>query len=814
VNVKPSALPVGQGPVGPMVSAGYKWVALSNTTLGVLMATINSSIVLISLPAIFRGIKVNPLAPGNVSLLLWMLMGYMVVTAVLVVTLGRVGDMFGRVRMYNLGFLIFTVASIGLSVVYFGGTAAALTLIGLRIVQGVGGAMLMANSAAILTDAFPSGQRGTALGINVVAGISGSFIGLVVGGLLSGIDWHLVFLVSVPIGLFGTVWAFLKLREIGVVTRARIDWFGNLTFAVGLISLLVGITYGIQPYRNSSMGWTNPTVLIEVLGGIAVLAVFVWIERRVAEPMFNLGLFRIRAFAAGNIAALLASIGRGGLMFMLIIWLQGLWLPLHGYNFVQTPMWAAIYMLPLTFGFLCAGPLSGFLSDRYGARPFATGGMLAAAATFILLSMLPADFSYLLFAVLLFFNGFAMGMFSAPNTAGIMNAVPARQRGVASGMRSTFQNSGMTLSIGLFFTLMVLGLAATLPASLYHGLVQQGVPVVAATKISHLPPVGTLFAAFLGYNPIGTLLGPTLHHLSAAHVATLTGRRFFPTLISKPFMTGMQVTFYFSAAMMLVAAAASWLRGKRYVHEELAPALAATEVVSGSEAKLPTAAAASPGPTILRDGARTITISASYGAGGEPIGRAVAERLGLPFLDRAISARVASELEVPLEAVVASRDEARDGLTELFSSLAMGVGPLAPSAAPDMEQEDDAGLFHRRAEQVIQEWASTGGVILGRGAVLVLQRWPGVLHVRLDGPAERRVERVVQTQGIDLATAQHDQHRTDHARKVYMRHFYGVDGTDSRLYHLTIDTTVLPFEQAVEMILAASGRPLPSHVRL
>jgi MFS family permease len=784
-------------------------VALSNTTLGALMAVINSSIVLISLPAIFRGIKVNPLAPGNVSLLLWMLMGYMVVTAVLVVTLGRVGDMFGRVRMYNLGFLIFTVASVGLSAVYFTGTSAALTLIGLRIVQGVGGAMLIANSAAIITDAFPSNQRGTALGINVVAGISGSFIGLVLGGLLSAVDWHLVFLVSVPIGIFGTVWAYLKLREIGVVTKAKIDWFGNITFAVGLISLLVGITYGIQPYGTSSMGWTNPTVMIEVLGGIAVLGAFVWIERRVAEPMFNLGLFRIRAFAAGNVAGLLASIGRGGLMFMLIIWLQGIWLPLHGFNFVQTPLWAAIYMLPLTVGFLVAGPLSGFLSDRYGARPFATGGMLAAAVTFVLLGLLPANFSYSLFAVLLLCNGLGMGMFSAPNTAGIMNAVPAKQRGVASGMRSTFQNSGMTLSIGLFFTLMVLGLSAALPSSLYHGLVQQGVPAAAATRISHLPPVGTLFAAFLGYNPIATLLGPALHHLSAAHVATLTGRSFFPTLISKPFMSGMQVTFYFSTAMMLVAAAASWLRGKRYVHEELATAPAASR---RAEESVTAATSVHPGRPALDAGVRTITLSATYGAGGEAVGRAVAERLGLPFLDRAISVEVASELRVPLESVLASQDEARDGLTELFSSLAMGVGPLAPSAAPDMEQEDQASLFQHRAEQVIREMALTGGVILGRGAVMVLRGEPGVLHVRLDGPAERRVRRVVQTQGIDEATAKHDQHHTDHARKVYMRHFYGVDGTDHELYRLVIDTTVVPVERAVEMIVEASARPVPTHV--
>ncbi|MHB1639748.1 MAG: MFS transporter [Candidatus Dormibacteria bacterium] len=783
------------GRTGAAPSGGYKWVALSNTTLGIMMAVINSSIVLISLPAIFRGIKVDPLAPANVSLLLWMLMGYMVVTAVLVVSLGRVGDMFGRVRMYNLGFLIFTLASIGLSLVFFTGTTAALVLIGMRIIQGVGGALLMANSAAILTDAFPSNQRGMALGINVVAGISGSFIGLVLGGLLSAIDWHLVFLVSVPIGLFGTVWAYLKLQETGVVRRAKIDWLGNVTFAVGLIALLVGITYGIQPYGGSSMGWTNPTVLAEVIGGVATLGAFVLIERRVEAPMFNLGLFRIRAFSAGNLASLLASIGRGGLMFMLIIWLQGIWLPLHGYNFVRTPLWAAIYMLPLTAGFLVAGPISGSLSDRYGARPFATGGMLGAAVSFALLSLLPANFTYPTFAVLLFCNGFAMGMFSAPNTAGIMNSVPAGERGVASGMRSTFQNSGMTLSIGLFFTLMVLGLAAALPSSLYHGLVAQGVPSAAATRISHLPPVGTLFAAFLGYNPVATLLGPSLHDLPAARQAVLTGREFFPNLIAKPFMSGMRVTFYFSTVMMMVAAAASWMRGKRYVHEE-------------SEEAQPAIGAAADSVPAAGSSIRTVAISASYGAGGDAISRAVARELGVEFLDRAIPVQVAAEVAEPLDAVLAREDETYDGIGELFATLSRGVGPIAPSVAPDMEQDGGGDRFRLCTEDVIRRMADRGGVILGRGAIVVLRDHPHVLRVRLDGPQEGRIRRAIE-QGVDEATARHDQLRTDRARKAYLRHFYGVDGTEPQLYDLVVDTTAISDQEAADRIVELVRHGVP-----
>jgi MFS family permease len=535
-----------------------------------LVATINSSIVIISLPAIFRGIGLDPLRPGNVSYLLWMLMGYLVISAVLVVPFGRLGDIHGRVKMYNLGFLIFTVASIALAFTPNVGSAGALELIGLRIVQGVGGALLMANSMAILTDAFPVRERGMALGINQVAALAGSFMGLLIGGLLADSNWRAVFLVSVPFGIFGTVWGYLKLREVGQRGQGRIDWAGNLTFGIGLIAVLVGITYGIQPYGGHTMGWTSPLVLTLLLGGAALLGLFLLIEHRSSDPLFHLDLFRIRAFSAGNLAGLLASISRGGLQFMLIIWLQGIWLPLHGYSFASTPLWAGIYMIPLTLGFLVAGPVSGWLSDHYGARPFATGGMLLTAASFAALTLLPIDFHYWVFAVLLLVNGIGSGLFAAPNTAGIMNAVPARQRGAASGMRATFQNAGFVLSIGLFFSLMIAGLAARLPTTLYSGLTANGVPPAAAERIASLPPVGSLFAAFLGYNPIRTLLGPAgLEHLSPAQAANLTGTSFFPRLIAGPFQHGLAIVFLAALAMSLVAAAASWLRGGRYVHEEL-----------------------------------------------------------------------------------------------------------------------------------------------------------------------------------------------------------------------------------------------------
>jgi MFS family permease len=551
----------------PDVGSRYKWIALSNTTIGVLLVTVNSSIVLISLPDIFRGIGINPLQAGNTVLLLWMMMGFMVVTAVLVVSFGRLGDMFGRVRMFNLGFAIFAGFSILLSITWLHGEAAAWYLIIGRVLQGIGGAMLFANSSAILTDAFPANERGMALGLNQVSGIAGSFIGLVLGGVLGPVSWRLVFLVSVPIGVAGAVWSFLKLRELGLRRPAKLDLGGNLTFAAGLIALLVGITYGIQPYGGHVMGWTSPLVLSLIGGGAVVLALFCYIETRVAEPMFRLSLFRIRAFTFGNLASLLSGLGRGGLMFILIIWLQGIYLPLHGYSFQDTPLWAGIAMLPLTVGFLAAGPVSGYLSDRFGARPFATGGMVLAAATFGLLELLPVDFSYWQFAAILLLNGIGMGLFASPNRAGIMNSLPPERRGVGAGMSATFQNSAMVLSIGIFFTLIILGVSASLPSHLYAGLTSQGVSPSAAHQLASLPPTAVMFAALLGYNPIQMLLGPALAKLPASHAAYLTGHTFFPGLISTPFRSGLEIAFDFAIAACLIAALASLLRGKRYVHD-------------------------------------------------------------------------------------------------------------------------------------------------------------------------------------------------------------------------------------------------------
>ena len=558
----------------------YKWVALSNTTLGMLIATINASILLIALPDIFRGIHIDPLAPGNTSYLLWLILGFLVVMAVLMVSLGRLGDIYGRVRMFNLGFAVFTVFSILLSITWMHGSAGALWLILMRVGQGVGGALLFANSSAILTDAFPRDQRGLALGVNSIAAIAGSFIGLVLGGVLAPVAWRLVFLVSVPIGVIATFWAYRSLRELGERRAAQIDWWGNATFALGLVGVMIGITYGIQPHGGHTMGWTSPFVLANLLGGVAFLVLFCLIELRVEEPMFHLELFRIRAFAAGNLAALLAAMGRGGLQFILIIWLQGIWLPEHGYNFAQTPFWAGIYMLPLIAGFLVAGPASGYLSDRFGARPFATGGMILAALSFLLLILLPVSFSYTWFALILVLNGVGMGLFSSPNSAGVMNSLPSSQRGAGAGMLATFINTASVLSIGVFFTLMIVGLSAGLPHTLQSGLIAHGVPAGDASRISHLPPVATLFSSFLGYNPMATLLGPhVLAGLPPTQAHVLTGRGFFPHLISGSFHTALIYAFVFAIAACLVAAVASLLRGGKYHYvEATSPAGAPTGI--------------------------------------------------------------------------------------------------------------------------------------------------------------------------------------------------------------------------------------------
>ena len=563
---KPSKYDAKEAKEEKKLGVNYKWIALSNTTIGALMASIDSSILIISLPAILKGLGVNALAPGGTDLLLWLLLGYTIASASFVVTIGRLSDMFGRVKLYNLGFMIFAVAStlLYISSLYISGSAGAITLIVLRVIQGIGGSFLMANSAAILTDAFPHNERGKALGFNQIAAVGGSLFGLIVGGVLASIDWHLVFLVSVPVGIIGTLWAYFGLREIATMDEnKKFDIPGNLVFASGIILILLGLTYYVVPVATSTYAGYM------IISGLILMAIFLYLEAKAKSPMLDLALFKIRAFAAGNTSLLLAGIARGGLQFMIIIWLQGIWLPLHGISFIDTPLQAAIDILPLPLGFMLLGPLSGYLSDKYGARIFSTVGMLVNVAGFLMLASLPANFSYPIFAGILFVLGAGQGMFAAPNTTAIMNSVPPSHRGVASGMRATFMNVSTMFSIVIFFSLLTIGVSTGLPAALYKGLIAQNVPAQLALSVSKIAPSSALFASLLGYNPMDALIPQSsLSQLTAAEHQAITAPSFFSNLISAPFIYGMSIVMYFGAFISLIAAIASWQRGPRYINQQ------------------------------------------------------------------------------------------------------------------------------------------------------------------------------------------------------------------------------------------------------
>ena len=550
----------------------YKWVALSNTTLGILMASINSNIILIAMPAIFRGIGLNPLSPDAFQYLLWLLFGYNIVTSTLLVTFGRISDMFGRVKLYNLGFAVFTAGSILLYLTPSTGALGAQELILFRIIQGIGGAFLFANSTAIITDAFSHKERGKALGINQVAALIGSLLGIILGGVLAAFDWRAVFLVSVPFGIAGTIWSYMKLKELGVTEKhPKIDIVGNITFAAGLTILLVAVTYGLLPYGNNLTGWGNPLIIGALVLGIALIAIFVLIERKVESPMFRLELFKIRMFSAANFAGILGAVARGGAMLMLIIFLQAIWLPLHGVSYESTPFWSGIYMLPMLLGFVLMGPLSGWLSDKHGARGLASLGMLVTATGLLLLTFLPYNFVYWKFAVFIFIVGVGGGMFAAPNTAAIMNSVPAESRGAASGMRATLQNVGSTMSLALFFTIVIVSLASSLPAQLSSALTSAGASQL-ASRVSNIPPTTALFAAFLGINPMKALLANlpanSTVSLSSTTLRTLEGNTWFPNAIAKSFLNALAAAFYIGAVLSIIGAAVSLLRGKRYINEE------------------------------------------------------------------------------------------------------------------------------------------------------------------------------------------------------------------------------------------------------
>ncbi len=559
----------GNGTVPAKKNIEYKWIVLSITTIEMFMVSVNGSIILISLPAIFNGINIDPLT--SFQYLIWILMGYSLVTATLLLSFGRLSDMYGRVKLYNIGFAIFTLGSILLFLTPGTGDAGAIELIVFRLVQGVGASFTFSNSAAILTDAFPPGERGKALGLNMMAFLSGQFIGLILGGILAFYNWRYVFLVSVPVGILGTIWAFMKLKETSLPKRGlKIDVWGNISFVAGLTIFLIGITYALLPYGQDPMGWGNPWVQASMFIGIALLIAFPIIESRVEDPMFRLALFKNRIFSLANTAGFLGALARGGMMFLLIMLLQGIWLPLHGYSYESTPFWAGIFMLPLTAGFIIMGPLSGWLSDKYGSRWFATSGMLLIAFSFLILAMLPYNFEYPVFAIALLIMGLGNGMFGAPNIAAIMNSVPPEDRGVASGMRSMLQNSGMVVSMALFFTIVIISLTHMFPPVLATSLTEAGAPEL-IFPMSTIPPTGALFAAFLGYNPVLAILvtvpASIVAAISPAAITTLTGTTWFPTTLALAFMPSLRISFVIGALLSIISAILSAIGGTRFVHE-------------------------------------------------------------------------------------------------------------------------------------------------------------------------------------------------------------------------------------------------------
>ncbi len=543
----------------------YKWTVLTNTTLGGLMASINMTILMISLPTIFRGLHINPTAPGEFTVLLWVLMGYSIVLATLLITFGRLSDMYGRTRLYTLGFIIFTIGAVLLSLIPSGtGNTGAYALIGLRMVQAVGGGFLMVNSTALITDAFSYEERGKALGINQISFIAGSLIGLVMGGLLASYDWHLVFIVNIPFAVAGTIWSIFKLKETSVRRKSSMDLAGNLLIGVGLILIALGFTYSLVPYGNSSMGWGSPWVIISLVIGLVLVSVFVVVERIVKSPLFHLELFKIRAFAFGNLSSFLSSLGRGAVMFLVIIWLQGIYLPLHGYSYAQTPFWAGVYMMPMMVGFIVLGPIGGILTDKYGARIFATTGMVIIAISLFLLTLLPYNFNVWTFEGILLLNGIGSGLFASPNTTAIMNSLPNNMRGVGSGMRATLNNIAQTISMALFFSIAITIFSQDLPGALYTTGINAGLPPLLANALKSIPPSGALFAAFLGINPLSSM---SLAGLPASVVKTLTSTTFFPSAIGPTFMIGLKDALYIAAILTLIGAVFSGLRGGKYIHE-------------------------------------------------------------------------------------------------------------------------------------------------------------------------------------------------------------------------------------------------------
>jgi len=553
-----------------VIDLEYKWTAMTTVFIATLIGSINMMIILIAIPAIFNGININPL--NSFPYLLWILMGYMLVVAILLLSFGRLSDMYGRVKMFQYGFLIFTVGSVLLYLTPSTGDAGALEIIIFRMIQAVGGALFMANSGAILADAFSSDERGKALGINTVAGMSGNILGLILGGTLAVFNWRYIFLVSVPFGLIGTILSFYKLKELSIkAIKTKLDVWGNLTFVLGITLMLIGVTYGLIPYGNNPMGWNNPWVIASLSIGLISLILFPIIETRVESPMFDLNLFKIKSFTFGVLATLLSGLARGGAMILIIILLQGIWLPLHGYSYASTPFWAGVYLIPLIMGMIVMAPISGILSDKYGPRWIATSGMALVTLSFLLLIVIPTNFSYIELGLILLLMGIGNGMFGSPNNASIMNSVKAEDRGIASGMMFTMFNTATPISIAIFFTIIVIGLTQRFPEAMTSSLTSIGA-VQLAPLLSNIPPTAALFSALLGYNPVAGIL-PTLPPSLVALIPhstinTITSTTWFPSTLEIAFIPSLKISFYIAAIIAAIAAILSALRGEKYIHKE------------------------------------------------------------------------------------------------------------------------------------------------------------------------------------------------------------------------------------------------------
>lgn len=528
-----------------------KWIALSNTSIAIFIAFANYNMIIIALPQIFNSLRFNPTAPDALGYLIWLILGYMVVTSSLVVTFGRISDLKGRAKLYSLGFLIFAISSGLLSTVNGYGDSAVLEMIILRLFQGVGGGLLMVNSAAILTDYFPKNELGKALGLNQVSGLVGGVAGLIIGGVLSVINWRYIFLLDFVVGIIGTLWSFKSLRDVQKPIKQPLDIIGNILFALGITLLLISVTYGLLPYHNQQLGWGNPFVITGLIISFLTIGMFVFVERKVKNPMFDLSLFKIRDFSVANFTNFIASMARQGILLMMLVLLQGIWLPLHGVPYSQTPFWAGLYLIPNMLGFAALGPISGILSDRYGSKVLTSLGLFISALGFFLLSLLPYDFQLWQFFAISFLMGAGMGLFSSPNMADIMASVPVQKRGAASGMRASLQNTASAISVALYFSVVITGMAATLNSSIESALSSYGIHLNV-----NLPAAVAIFSALLGYDPLSSLAS-SLPTSVASHIDTPA---FFITAIAPSFISGFRLMLNISAALLVLSGILSLVR--------------------------------------------------------------------------------------------------------------------------------------------------------------------------------------------------------------------------------------------------------------